>query len=148
MKKQFLKIYNTFKLDFYRSLNFGEEENALTVSESFCLEVINGLRKPTVRDVANFMKISQPNAAYKISNLEDKGYIVKQQSKEDKRVYYLNVTKKYDKFSQNKNKHLIEILDELEEKLSSSDLQKLEYILKIMYESLPTADDLLKKTNK
>lgn len=148
MKKQFLKIYNTFKLDFYRSLNFGEEENALTVSESFCLEVINGLRKPTVRDVANFMKISQPNAAYKISNLEDKGYIVKQQSKEDKRVYYLNVTKKYDEFSQKKNKHLIEILDELEEKLSSSDLQKLEDVLKIMYESLPTADDLLKKTNK
>ena len=67
MKKQFLKIYNTFKLDFYRSLNFGEEENALTVSESFCLEVINGLRKPTVRDVANVMKISQPNSAYKMS---------------------------------------------------------------------------------
>lgn len=145
MKKEFLKIYNTFKLDFYRSLNFGDEENALTVSESFCLEVINGLEKPTVRDVANFMKISQPNAAYKISNLENKGYITKQQSKEDKRVYYLNVTNKYDKFSQGKNKHLIEILDDLEKKLSSADLEKTKEVLEVMYESLPTADDLLKK---
>lgn len=145
MKKQFLKVYNRFKLDFYRTLNFGEEsEETLTVSESFCLEVINGLKKPTVRDVANFMKISQPNAAYKISNLEDKGYITKTQSKEDKRVFYLNVTKKYDKFSQKKNKHLAEVLDELEKNLSAEDAQKLDEVLKMMYEFLPTPEDLMK----
>lgn len=145
MKKQFLKVYNRFKLDFYRTLNFGEEgEDTLTVSESFCLEVINGLKKPTVRDVANFMKISQPNAAYKISNLEEKGYITKTQSKEDKRVFYLNVTKKYDKFSQKKNKHLAEVLDELEKKLPAEDLAKMEEILKEMFDYLPTAEELMK----
>lgn len=144
MKKQFLRLYSRFKLDFYSSMNMEEDDSTLTVSESFCLEVINGLKKPTVRDVANFMKISQPNAAYKISNLERKGYIVKQQSKEDKRVYYLNVTKKYDKFSQRKNKHLIDVLDSLEEKLSSEDLKKTEEVLKLLYESLPNDNNLLK----
>lgn len=145
MKKQFLKVYNRFKLDFYRTLNMGEnKEDSLTVSESFCLEVINGLKKPTVRDVANFMKISQPNAAYKISNLEEKGYITKTQSKEDKRVFYLNVTKKYDKFSQKKNKNLADILDQLEKSLSPEDIQKTEEVLKAVYDHLPTADDLLK----
>ncbi|MDO5028901.1 MAG: MarR family winged helix-turn-helix transcriptional regulator [Bacillota bacterium] len=145
MKKQFLKVYNRFKLDFYRTLNMGEnKEDTLTVSESFCLEVINGLKKPTVRDVANFMKISQPNAAYKISNLEEKGYITKTQSKEDKRVFYLNVTKKYDKFSQKKNKNLADILDQLEKSLSPEDLQKTEEVLKAVYDNLPTADELLK----
>lgn len=145
MKKQFLKVYNRFKLDFYRTLNMGEnKEDSLTVSESFCLEVINGLKKPTVRDVASFMKISQPNAAYKISNLEDKGYITKTQSKEDKRVFYLNVTKKYDKFSQNKNKYLADILDTLEKTMSPEDIKKTEEVLKAVYDHLPTADDLLK----
>lgn len=145
MKKQFLKVYNRFKLDFYRTLNMGEnKEDSLTVSESFCLEVINGLKKPTVRDVASFMKISQPNAAYKISNLEDKGYITKTQSKEDKRVFYLNVTKKYDKFSQNKNKYLADILDTLEKTMSPDDIKKTEEVLKAVYDHLPTADDLLK----
>lgn len=144
MKKQFLRLYSRFKLDFYSTMNMEEDDSTLTVSESFCLEVINGLKKPTVRDVANFMKISQPNAAYKISNLERKGYIVKQQSKEDKRVYYLNVTKKYDKFSQRKNKHLIDVLDSLEEKLSSEDLKKTEEVLKLLYESLPNDNNLLK----
>ncbi|WP_054252731.1 MarR family winged helix-turn-helix transcriptional regulator [Neofamilia massiliensis] len=145
MKKQFLKVYNRFKLDFYRTLNMGEnKEDSLTVSESFCLEVINGLKKPTVRDVASFMKISQPNAAYKISNLEDKGYITKTQSKEDKRVFYLNVTKKYDKFSQSKNKYLADILDTLEKTMSPEDIKKTEEVLKAVYDHLPTADDLLK----
>ncbi len=145
MKKQFLKVYNRFKLDFYRTLNMGEnKEDSLTVSESFCLEVINGLKKPTVRDVASFMKISQPNAAYKISNLEDKGYITKTQSKEDKRVFYLNVTKKYDKFSQTKNKYLADILDTLEKTMSPEDIKKTEEVLKAVYDHLPTADDLLK----
>lgn len=145
MKKQFLKVYNRFKLDFYRTLNMGEnKEDSLTVSESFCLEVINGLKKPTVRDVASFMKISQPNAAYKISNLEDKGYITKTQSKEDKRVFYLNVTKKYDKFSQTKNKYLADILDTLESTMSPEDIKKTEEVLKAVYDHLPTADDLLK----
>lgn len=145
MKKQFLKVYNRFKLDFYRTLNMGEnKEDSLTVSESFCLEVINGLKKPTVRDVASFMKISQPNAAYKISNLEDKGYITKTQSKEDKRVFYLNVTKKYDKFSQTKNKYLADILETLESTMSPEDIKKTEEVLKAVYDHLPTADDLLK----
>lgn len=145
MKKQFLKVYNRFKLDFYRTLNMGEnKEDSLTVSESFCLEVINGLKKPTVRDVASFMKISQPNAAYKILNLEDKGYITKTQSKEDKRVFYLNVTKKYDKFSQSKNKYLADILDTLEKTMSPEDIKKTEEVLKAVYDHLPTADDLLK----
>lgn len=145
MKKQFLKVYNRFKLDFYRTLNMGEnKEDSLTVSESFCLEVINGLKKPTVRDVASFMKISQPNAAYKISNLEDKGYITKTQSKEDKRVFYLNVTKKYDKFSQTKNKYLADILETLENTMSPEDIKKTEEVLKAVYDHLPTADDLLK----
>lgn len=131
-------------MDFYNSMNIEEEDSPLTVSESFCLEVINGLKKPTVRDVANFMKISQPNAAYKISNLEKKGYITKQQSKEDKRVYYLNVTKRYDKFSNKKNKHLIEVLDDLEKKLSQDDLKKAEEVLRHLYNLLPNENNLLK----
>ncbi|MDO5650372.1 MAG: MarR family winged helix-turn-helix transcriptional regulator [Gallicola sp.] len=143
MKKEFLKTYNRFKLDFYRSLNFGEEENSLTVSESFCLEVINGLKKATVRDVAAFMRISQPNAAYKISNLEDKGYITKTQSKEDKRIFYLNVTKKYSDFSKKKNKHLIEVLDEVESKISPEELQALTEVLKMLNATLPSADEYI-----
>ncbi len=143
MKEEFLQILNRFKLDFYRNMNSDGEENGLTVSESFCLEVINGLKEPTVRDVALFMKISQPNAAYKISNLERKGFITKEQSKEDKRVYYLRITDQYDDFKKSRNKNISKVLDILEEKIDDSEKAKIEKFLVEFYDSLPTPEELI-----
>lgn len=143
MKKEFLETYKLFKLDFYRNLNTKNGPRSLTVSESFCLEVINGLDNATVRDVANFMQISQPNAAYKISNLEDKGYITKNQSKEDKRIFYLEVTDRYDEFSKEKNKFIYKLLDELEENLSEEDQENLERLLGTINSFIPDANDYL-----
>lgn len=145
MKEEFLKIYNRFRLDFYRNLNFDETEDALTVSESFCLEVINGLDQATVRDVAAFMKISQPNAAYKISNLEEKGYITKTQSQEDKRIFFLNVTKKYDGFLKKKNANVICLLEEIMGNLSPTEIEEAVEIIKKLNENIPSPDEYLRK---
>lgn len=145
MINEFLKIYNRFRLDFYRNLNFGEAEDALTVSESFCLEVINGLNQATVRDVATFMKISQPNAAYKISNLEKKGYITKTQSQEDKRIFYLNVTDKYYGFLELKNENVVAILDEIMDNLSPEEIEITTKMMGRINENIPSADEYLRK---
>ncbi|NLW42193.1 MAG: winged helix DNA-binding protein [Tissierellia bacterium] len=145
MINEFLKIYNRFRLDFYRNLNFGEDEDSLTVSESFCLEVINGLDQATVRDVAAFMKISQPNAAYKISNLEEKGYITKNQSQEDKRIFYLNVTDKYYGFLELKNENVVTILDEIMENLTSEEIETTTKMMGRINENMPSPNEYLKK---
>lgn len=145
LSKEFLMIYNRFRLDFYRNLNFGESDDSLTVSESFCLEVINGLNKATVRDVALFMKISQPNAAYKISNLENKGYITKTQSQEDKRVFYLDVTEKYKGFLEKKNSGVLELLDKIMENLSDSELKSTTEVIRKLNENMPDVEESFEK---
>lgn len=53
------------------------------------------LGHPTILEYAKYMGISQPNATYKINQLIEKGYLIKEVSKEDKRSYRLQVTKKF-----------------------------------------------------
>ena len=59
------------------------------------MESIMALGSPTVNEFATFMRISPPNAAYKVNSLVKKGYIRKVQSPDDRREYHLEVTQKY-----------------------------------------------------
>ncbi|MDO5650341.1 MAG: MarR family winged helix-turn-helix transcriptional regulator, partial [Gallicola sp.] len=88
------EVYTKFKLNFYRNIfkNFENREASLTVIENFCAEAIYALNEPTINELAEFINISQPNAAYKVANLVRKGYIKKVQSTQDKGEYKLLVT--------------------------------------------------------
>lgn len=139
MYETLYKIYDNFKLDFYHRLYSEEEasEDKLTVSESFCLEVISSLKDATVKDVAEFMRISQPNAAFKISNLEDKGYIKKVQSTKDRRKFYLRETDKYYIYRKHKNDYIKEVMDRLEENLTEEEKEKFNCFMEQILECMP-----------
>lgn len=141
IKKEFAEIYEKFKLNFYRNIYLeSEEENEqgydLTITESFCLEVIKSLRNATVRDVAKFMRTSQPNAAYKVSNLAKKGYVTKTQSEDDKRTFYLEVTDKYYEYSKIKNKYIDVVVDRIESTCTAEEIETFRKILTLMNEEL------------
>ena len=59
------------------------------------MESIQALGSPTINEFASFMRISPPNAAYKVNSLVKKGYVRKVQSESDRREYHLEVTQKY-----------------------------------------------------
>lgn len=95
--KEFTSVYTKFKVHFYKKVlsRFQTREATLTTSESFSMEIIHAMNRPTVNEFASFTGISLPNAAYKIDNLIQKGYVEKVQSTEDKRKYHLIPTEKY-----------------------------------------------------
>ena len=97
LEEKFEIVYTKFKLHFYQEIfeRFQNREASLTTVETFAMETIQALGSPTVNEFASFMKISPPNAAYKINSLIRKGYIQKIQSEHDKREYHLQVTQKY-----------------------------------------------------
>ena len=97
LQDSFSKVYTKFKMHFYQKMfeKLQERETSLTTVETFCMEIIYALDKPTVAQFADMANISSPNAAYKINNLVKKGYLKKVQSEEDKREYHLEVTQKY-----------------------------------------------------
>ena len=90
-------VHTKFRLNFYRQIfkRLEKKQGALTAIETFCMEVINALKLPTVNQFAEFLQISQANAAYKVGRLVEKGYINKKQSTNDKREYHLEVTDKF-----------------------------------------------------
>lgn len=148
LNRVFSAVYDKFKLNFYRSIfsGFEDREASLTTLETFCVEVIHALDRPTLNELTNFLNVSQPNAAYKVSNLVKKGYVNKVQSEEDKREYYLEVTDRFYQYYYAKNAYIDLVLERLREKFSEDKMQVLEEILSTMNEELmPEVTDVMRK---
>lgn len=144
----FKEVYDKFKINFYRSIysGFAERESSLTATETFCLEVIYALDNPTVNELANFLKISQPNMTYKINNLVKKGYVIKKQSEEDKREVKLETTEKFAHYLDIKNEYVRTVLNRTKERFSQEELDKFEEMLEIIsLELMPEITDGMKR---
>ena len=138
LRKAFNTVYTKFKLHFYKEIfdRFQTREASLTTVETFCMETILALGRPTVNEFATFMNISSPNAAYKVNSLIKKGYINKVQSEIDRREYHLEVTQKYIDYYNISSIYRGEVMDRILERFSPEDCEKLEEMLKIISQEL------------
>lgn len=130
----FQELYDNFKFNFYNSI-FKEPDDPkedLTIIEVFCVEAIYSLERPTISELSNFMKVSRQNMSYRISQLEEKGYVHRVQSKLDKREYFLEVTDKFEKLETIKNEYIVEVFKRVEEYYSEEELQLIYDILQSM----------------
>lgn len=134
----FNKVYTKFKLHFYKEVfkKWRDREVSLTTVETFCMEIIHALGKPTVSEFASFTSLSSANAADKINNLVKKGYLNKVKSDEDKRIYYLEVTKKYIDYYNISYQYLKEVMSKLEDRFTSEENKVLEKMLRVMSEEI------------
>ncbi|WP_028044255.1 MarR family transcriptional regulator [Candidatus Stoquefichus massiliensis] len=127
LTKEFQAVYNLFKMNFYASMCANSTE--LTMQEAFSLDIIYMLGHPTILEYAKYMGISQPNATYKINQLIEKGYLIKEVSKEDKRSYRLQVTKKFLVFYRDNDRFIKKVLGDIENIFSSEEVELLEKML-------------------
>lgn len=97
LEESFEKLYLKFRAKYYRRMvqKIGTRRGSLSATENFCVEIIYLLGHPTITEFAGFLGISVPNATYKINSLEEKGYVVKETSRRDKREQILSVTPKF-----------------------------------------------------
>ncbi len=140
LEKEFEKLYFKFRNNYCKNLfsSVNEEKDSLSPTESYCVEAIFLLNRPTVHQFANYVNISQPNATYRISNLINKGYIRKILSLDDRREYYLEVT---DKFSKNygiNSSFNAELMSNIREKFSKDEIMQMEKLLKKLNEIMST----------
>ena len=148
LEQAFNQVYTKFKLHFYRSIfgRFQKREASLTTVETFCMEIIMALGKPTVNEFSSFVGISAPNAAYKINNLIQKGYIRKEQSETDKREYHLVVTQKYIDYYNISYGYLSTVMDRIKARFPAEDVAKIEEMLDIISDELMPEIPLPKHT--
>lgn len=138
LEKAFSDVYTKFKLHFYRAVfgRFQKREASLTTVETFCMEIIMALGKPTVNEFSHFVGISPPNAAYKVNNLIQKGYVRKEQSAEDKREYHLVVTQKYIDYYNISYRYLGEVMGRIRKRFPAEQVTQLEEMLRIISREL------------
>lgn len=138
LDQTFNSVYTKFKLHFYKAVfsRFQDREASLTTVESFCMEIIMALGRPTINEFARFVQISPPNAAYKVNSLVQKGYIRKVQSPEDKREYFLEVTQKYIDYYNISYSYLNTVMDRIKHRFPEEDVERLEDMLHVISSEL------------
>ena len=138
LETAFSKVYTKFKLHFYRAVfgRFQAREATLTTVETFCMETIAALGEPTVNEFSSFVGISPPNAAYKINNLVQKGYVRKEQSPDDKREYHLVVTQKYRDYYDISYRYLNTVMERIKTRFPEQDVKRLEEMLEVISSEL------------
>lgn len=131
LEKEFEKLYYKFRNNYCKNLfSSVNDKDRLSPTESYCVEVIFLLNRPTVRQFANYVNISQPNATYRISNLIEKGYVRKVLSLEDRREYFLEVTDKFSKNYGMNASYNAELMAAIRENFSKEEIDTMEKLLK------------------
>ena len=138
LEQRFEAVYTKFKLRFYQEIfeRFQNREASLTTVETFAMETIQALGSPTVNEFASFMRISPPNAAYKINSLIRKGYVQKIQSAQDKREYHLQVTQKYRDYYNISSAYVRLVVQRMRQRFSPEDCARLEEMLRVISSEL------------
>lgn len=130
----FQDVYNIFKMNFYKSMCDNSKE--LTMQEAFSLDIIYMLKNPTILEYANYMKISQPNATYKINQLIEKGYLTKEVCQNDKRAFRLQVTPKFLECYRDNDRFIQQTLTDIENHFDKDDVETLKKMLLNIKEQL------------
>lgn len=138
MEEVFRRVYTKFKLQFYRSIftRFQSREASLSTVETFCMEIIMALGRPTINEFSSFVGISPPNAAYKVNQLVQKGYVTKEQSPEDKREYHLVVTQKFLDYYNISYRYVSTVMDRIRARFPAEDVAKLEEMFSVISSEL------------
>jgi DNA-binding MarR family transcriptional regulator len=144
LEDSFIDVYNGFKLEFYRRIfnRFETREASLTAIETFCVEVINAMGTPTIGEFADFVHISQANAAYKVQSLVKKGYVNKIQSKNDKREYHLQLTQHFEEYNNLNTNYIQTVMKRFEQRFSKEDTSQ----FKLMLDTI--SDELMPETHR
>lgn len=140
LEKEFEKLYYKFRSNYCKNLfaRVNDGEGSLSATESYCVEVIFLLDRPTVHEFAEYVNISLPNATYRISNLIKKGYIRKVPSEIDRREFHLEITDRFlDSYGANTTFNA-QIMKQIKEKFSCEEVEQLEVMIrKIVNEIMP-----------
>ena len=138
LEKNFVEVYDKFKLNFYRRVFelVREREGSLSAMEAFSLEVIKMLDEPTVGQFADFLNISQSNATYKVNSLIRKGYLERQNSSVDRREYHLVLSEKFYNYVSLLSSYEMTVMERIKERFSAEDVEKFDNMLSVISKEL------------
>lgn len=95
LNKSISNFYHDMAINDLRISHTMDCDNKLTYNSMLYVEIIAAHQgEYTATMIADMLYISRPSVTQKINELEKMGYVIKKQSKTDKRIYYLYATDK------------------------------------------------------
>lgn len=117
------QLYYRILLNELRLLNRSTEFPKLSYNSLLYLDLISMTPNCTISHLAQILHIAKSSVTLKINELVKQGFVIKEQSDADRRVYYLSVSPQiYDEYK-NFDKTAQKAIKKLEEKYSESELE-------------------------
>ena len=135
LDESFEKIYRAFRLEYYKHFFsvLRERAGSLSAAEISSVEVIYLLNEPTMKEFADYIDISPPNATYKVKSLVEKGYLKKIPT-EDGREFRLRVTDQFRRYYSDDASYGKFILSKMQERLSPEEIGEVSKIIALLDE--------------
>ena len=147
LERHFNTMYDKFKLMLYDRALKGRGRSMpgdLSLQEVIYMEIIIALGAPTVAEFSRYSKLSAPNTAYRLNKLEEKGYIIRTRSDQDKREFRIVPTSRYREEYGIIFDYIHLVCDRIEERFSPDDVDKFREMLGIISgELMPEAGSQL-----
>nr|WP_283243628.1 MarR family transcriptional regulator [Feifania hominis] len=131
MEQDFELLYLKFRANYYKRMveKIGPREGSLSATECFCVEIIHLLGGPTVSQFARYLKISVPNALYKINCLVEKGYVERIDGN-DRRENRLLVTAKFLDYYGLRDRDNARLMSRIHESFSEEEIERLDEMIR------------------
>ena len=141
LDESFEKIYRAFRLEYYKHFFsvLRERAGSLSAAEISSVEVIYLLNEPTMKEFADYIDISPPNATYKVKSLVEKGYLKKIPT-EDGREFRLRVTDQFSRYYSDDASYGKFILSKMQERLSPEEIGEVSKIIALLDEKVFQGD--------
>ncbi len=130
MKKSFVEFMKAADMDEFNLIRDSEYGEKLTYINILHLYIISHTEKITASELANKLKMSRPAITQKVNDLEKLGMIVKTQSSEDKRRFYISLSREVKEIL--KEPKMATVLDAVDKKFSEEKKEVFKEILDFM----------------
>jgi len=101
----------------------------ITMNQMLYLETIAQLEHPTFGDIAKHLDVTRPSVSTIVKKLINLGYVYKQQSPDDGRVFYLHLTAQGARFNELHNEVHQILAQRITQKLDDKEIQDLSVLL-------------------
>jgi DNA-binding MarR family transcriptional regulator len=97
----------------------------LTQRQTEFLHIIDKRQNVTFSDLAQTFSLSKPTISEMIDKLSDQGCVVREKSKEDRRVSYIRLTKKGESAARCEQRGKMQLVYHIEASLTDAEIQQL-----------------------
>lgn len=132
MEKILIEFLNTLDSSFKKvqtEVSKTSGISQLTISQFQYIDVIHELEHPTITEIAKKLDIAKASVSAGVNKLITQGYVIKIQSAEDKRIFYLSLTEQGQQLIKAKYLALQEYGDFITAALSEEEVSQLKTIL-------------------